>query len=131
MKRAWARARIHLDLGNFDAAVLAAREASAMMDWTERLGRPYKISRVAIFDSPELPVGWCWFEPERWRVLIARDTLYEFGWDDHLITYTDLATRLEESTWRSYDPVQWRALEAANEYGYAPYPGIAGDPLDS
>lgn len=130
MKRAWARARIHLDLGEFNAAVAAAREASAMMDWRERLGRSHKLHEVAIYSTPELPMGWCWFEPEDWRVLIASDAVYEFGWDDHLITYTSLATSLTESTWRSYDPVQWRALEAANEYGYALYPGIAGDPFD-
>lgn len=114
MRRAWARTRIHLRLGDFDAAVLAAREASTITDW-ERFGSVTKLRQAAVYSSDEMPVGWVWFEPERWRVLISAAILREHGFNNALYEFVDLVVRLPASTFRTYSSDDWHALDALDD----------------
>jgi hypothetical protein len=114
MRRAWARTRIHLGLGEFGAAVAAAREASAITEW-ERFGSRTKLSHAGIYSSPEMPIGWVWFEPAQWRVLISDAVLREHGFNNALYEFTDVVLRLKESTFRAYSGDTWHELDALDD----------------
>lgn len=113
--QAWARVSILLNLGRFDDAVEAAKAASRLTRWRWDFGDYQNIGRVAIYDTPHLPVGWMWIEPEKVRVLYSRDVSREFSLTIWVFRFANVALRLSEPTFRFYDRSGWRTLQELHE----------------
>lgn len=115
---AWARVSILLNTGDIEAATAAAIAASSLTRWRWDFGDYQNSGNMKIYDTPLLPVGWMWFEPDPCRVLLSRDAVSEFGLSEGMWNYAELVHRLAGPTFRSYDPASWRSLDAIADAQY-------------
>lgn len=111
VQAAWARVSILLNRGLVTEAEAAAIEASAATNWSRDFDDYLQYGGPRVYDAPELPTGWCWVEPDSYRVLISADAHEEFRGTEPMTKFVlRVAKTMNVPGFRSFDTGSWRVL---------------------
>jgi hypothetical protein len=113
MQRAWARAAIHLNVGDVEAATAAGCEAADLTDWA-RFGSFLRVGGAPIYATVHVPTGWGWYEAPRGSLLVSEATMTEFCRSTLLSTWSRSIPQMRNRGWRVFDVESWR-IHAATE----------------
>lgn len=111
---AWARVSILLNRGLVAQAEVAAVQASGLTDWDSDFDDYLQYGGPRVYDAPELPIEWCWVEPDSFRVLIATEAHEEFRGTLAMTRFVrTVAHSMSGPGFRSFSTESWRILSAA------------------
>lgn len=109
----WARVRIHLNLGEMDAASVLAEQLTAATPW--RRSRQVVCGRTVIHPLADMPVGWCWLDAERCQAIMNEQVVRTFAMANSMFSFVEVAVRMEASAFRRYDVRNWAQLERLDD----------------
>lgn len=104
---AWARASIHLNLGQLDEAARIGSEVLDTKGAMKTMTPPTGAGLAMIVGHRHVPNGWAFHAPEHGLMVVSHQV-----WDAHIMhcAIHDFATQtrdLAKATWQAYDRQSW------------------------